>query len=321
MAHQLFKISLSICLVVMSSGCALLGTSCPLLNGSGWTNTAAPLQPIVAESSSSKIKLHTTTQGTGSPVLLIHGFGSSSYTWRHVVGPLSQNHTVITVDLKGFGHSPKPFDNAYSAKDQAKLIVDLIEERDLHDLVIVGHSFGGGVALLTTLELQHREISRLSGLVLVDSMAYPQKLPQMISLLQMPVVGNLGLKVIPAEYHIGSFLKKTYHRPHLITQPQLDTYTNHLKRPGARYALQKTAEQIIPDDFSETIRQYQTIHVPTLILWGRYDTIVPPDVGERLHFAIPSSQFVLLDEAGHMPHEENPRAMIKPLQQFIDAPR
>src|SRR5262249_21644474 len=98
------------------------------------------------------VKLYTVERGEGAPVLLIHGFGTNSFTWRHVAPDLARDHKVIAVDLKGFGRSDKPFDERYAASDQAELLTQLILDRDLHNLTIVGHSHGGGIALLLALE-------------------------------------------------------------------------------------------------------------------------------------------------------------------------
>ncbi|HEU4475316.1 MAG TPA: alpha/beta fold hydrolase, partial [Methyloceanibacter sp.] len=84
------------------------------------------------------VRLFYQEQGSGRPLLLIHGFGASTFTWRHVAPGLARDHKVITVDLKGFGQSDKPFDSRYSVYDQAELLVQLIEDKDLRDLTLVG---------------------------------------------------------------------------------------------------------------------------------------------------------------------------------------
>src|SRR5262249_15605929 len=93
------------------------------------------------------VKLFYEEEGKGPPIPLIHGFRTSPYTWRHIAPVLALTHRVIAVDLKGFGQSDKPFDARYSVFDQAELLAQFIEDHDLRDLTIVGHSFGGGVAL------------------------------------------------------------------------------------------------------------------------------------------------------------------------------
>ena len=114
------------------------------------------------------VKLYYQEEGSGRPLLLIHGFGASTFTWRRVAPDLARDHRVIAVDLKGFGQSDKPFDSRYSVYDQAELLAQLIEEKDLRDLTLVGHSYGGGIALLLALEADGRLQGRLSRLVLLD---------------------------------------------------------------------------------------------------------------------------------------------------------
>ena len=86
--------------------------------------------------------------GQGPPVLLLHGFGASAYAWRFLGPVLAKDHRVLTIDLKGFGLSAKPEDGKYTLRDQADLVAEFIRARDLHDLVVIGHSMGGGVALM-----------------------------------------------------------------------------------------------------------------------------------------------------------------------------
>jgi pimeloyl-ACP methyl ester carboxylesterase len=143
------------------------------------------------------VKLYYQDEGSGPPLLLIHGFGASTYTWRHIAPELAKTHRVIAVDLKGFGQSDKPFDSHYSVLDQADLIAQLIEEKDLHDLTLVGHSFGGGVALFLALEADDRLQGRLSKLVLLDSIAYPQNIPVFFRMLDMPLVSQIGMRMVP----------------------------------------------------------------------------------------------------------------------------
>ncbi|MBP9102208.1 MAG: alpha/beta fold hydrolase, partial [Nitrosomonas sp.] len=125
--------------VLASGGCAVMDKNIP-----GWTQYQNLDKTNVLELSSR-------STGTGEPVLLIHGFGASSYSWRHVIEPLAQKNRVITIDLKGFGDSPKPRDDAYSVYEQARLVRNYILENDLKNLHIVGHSYGGGVALAVSI--------------------------------------------------------------------------------------------------------------------------------------------------------------------------
>jgi pimeloyl-ACP methyl ester carboxylesterase len=126
--------------------------------------------------------LYYETHGTGDPILFLHGFGANIYAWRHIVAPLSKHYQLILVDLKGFDASPKPDDKKYSISDQADLISQFIVKHNLKNLTIVGHSFGGGVALLTAIQLSENGSNRLSALILIDSIAYKHPSPYLSEL-------------------------------------------------------------------------------------------------------------------------------------------
>ena len=94
------------------------------------------------------------TEGDGRPLLMLHGFGASKSTWFDVRTQLSKTYRLIMPDLKGFGESSKPADDRYGIPDQASIICALIRDLDLKDFTIMGHSYGGSVALLTYLLLK-----------------------------------------------------------------------------------------------------------------------------------------------------------------------
>jgi pimeloyl-ACP methyl ester carboxylesterase len=261
--------------------------------------------------------LHSSTQGVGAPVLLLHGFGASSYSWRHLIGPLTQTNSVILIDLKGFGLSPKPKDGKYSILDQADLVYRFIRERQLGNLTLIGHSLGGAVALLTTLRLLESPPSPVTSLVLIDAAAYQQPLPGFLRALRTPLIGWLAPALVPPKIQVAAILRLAYHDPAKITSEQIDEYARPLSSKGARYALRQTAEELVPHDAKTMTARYPTIQVPTLLIWGREDRIVPLTVGQRLHEALPMSKLVIIDACGHIPHEESPEKVLSVLQEFL----
>jgi len=104
-------------------------------------------------------------RGQGEPVLLLHGFGANSYTWRHIAPALARTHRVISVDLKGAGRSDKPFDDAYGILDQVSLLARLIDRKGLSTLTVIAQSMGGGIALALALELNRTRPGLLKRLV------------------------------------------------------------------------------------------------------------------------------------------------------------
>ncbi len=264
------------------------------------------------------VQLHHEVKGDeGDPILFIHGFGASTYTWRHLSECLSRERAVILIDLKGFGRSPKPMDDRYALADQAVLVHDFILEHDLRDLTLIGHSMGGGIALLVAQKLLEADDEYLNSLVLIGSVAYPQQLPWFMHLLRTPILSDLALSVLPAELQVRTILGHAFYDDRKITDDAVAAYAAALKSQAGRHALLRTAEQIIPPDLHELVPRYKTINVPTLLVWGRNDEIVPLEMGKHLDRDLPNSCLVVLDETGHFPHEEQPKKTVAILADFL----
>jgi pimeloyl-ACP methyl ester carboxylesterase len=125
-------------------------------------------------------------------LLFLHGFAASTENWSDVRRPFERDYCLLSLDLKGNGRSSRPRDGDYSLDTQADLLGRFIAECCQKDLVIVGHSYGGAVTLLTLVKAQeqgHR--IPISGMVLVDVPAYPQPLPIFVAALNVPVLGSL----------------------------------------------------------------------------------------------------------------------------------
>jgi pimeloyl-ACP methyl ester carboxylesterase len=263
------------------------------------------------------VKLYYYEEGKGPPLLLIHGFGASTYTWRHVAPGLAKSYRVIAVDLKGFGQSDKPFDGRYSVYDQAELLAQLIEDKDLRDLTLVGHSFGGGVALLLALEANQRLDGRITRLVLLDSIAYPQNIPVFFRLLDVPLVSQLGVRMVPPSVQARVALQIAYFDDSKIDPEEIELYAAPLKTAAGKHAIIHSARQIVPEDIAELSERYKTIDLPTLILWCDHDRIVPLEVGIKLRRTLPNSTLRLIEDCGHMPQEEQPASTLALIKGFI----
>ena len=213
------------------------------------------------------VKLFFEEKGKGSPVLLIHGFGASTYTWRRIAPRLASDHRVIAVDLKGFGQSDKPFDEQYSVFDQAALLKQLIVDQDLRDLTLVGHSFGGGIALVLMLDDDPRLKGRISKLVLLDTIAYPQDMPVFFRMLDMPFVSHLGVRMVPPIVQTRIALKIAYLDDSKIDEEDVETYAAPLRTAAGKHAIIHSARQIVPKDLEEISKRFESITTPTLIAW------------------------------------------------------
>ena len=286
---------------------------CPPAHGTEETPGFARLGPPDAP-----VKLFVEEKGKGSPLLLIHGFGASTFTWREIAPALARRHRVIAVDLKGFGQSDKPFDERYSVFDQAELLKQLIIDKDLRDLTLIGHSFGGGVALVLALDEDPRLKGRIKKLVLLDTIAYPQDIPVAFKMLDMPVVSHVGVRMLPPSMQARMALRIAYLDNSKIDDDEVEMYAAPLRTAAGKHAIIHSARQIMPEDLEEISKRYASIEMPTLIAWCDYDRIVPLDVGLKLRRTLPKATLEIIDSCGHMPHEEQPEATLSLIEDFLD---
>lgn len=214
-------------------------------------------------------------RGKGYPVVLIHGFGSNAVTWRRVAKLLVADYRLISVDLKGFGRSAKPRDNQYSVDDQARLLLGFLSDLGLERTVLVGHSFGGGVALRAAAMDVAARRSRIDALVLIDSMAFSQKLPRFLRILRAPLIGALALRLLPPRFLSKTVLRDVFHRQDRIPDDLIDAYARNMCDADYRYALRLTARQILPDAGEDLAASHSTVTTPSLVLWGKHDQIIP----------------------------------------------
>lgn len=263
------------------------------------------------------VNLHFTDIGSGEPVLLLHGLGASSYSWRYVIPQLARTHRVIALDLKGFGQSDKPEDGKYSLFDQAELVDQFIEQHNLKRLTLVGHSFGGGVALALALKDRQRTNKRLKKLILVDSIAYKQDIPWGIALMRTPIISDLGINLIPPETQMELALKFAYADDSKIPPEAPIEYAKQIRSPGGRYAILRTAAQLMPENIEKFTDRYKELNVDTLLIWCARDGIVPVEYGRKLYENLPNARMHILPACIHLPQEELPQLTTNLMSRFL----
>lgn len=264
------------------------------------------------------INLYHEIYGSGEPLLCLHGFGASLYSWRNFVGPLSKDWQLILIDLKGAGKSPKPNDTLYSPFDHASLIYDFILQHDLRNLTLIGNSFGGALSLLLSMMLAEKsESARLKSLILIDAGAYKEFVPLYLRILSFPILNVAVAYLVPSKFAARSVLCQAYYDFSKVTKDQIAAYAAPLSTPGARHALLETGKQIIPPNIDDLVAKYKEIKVPTLIIWGKQDKVISVKAGELLDQAIPNSTLKVIDQCGHAPQEEEPEETVALLLEFL----
>jgi len=259
------------------------------------------------------IKLHFITKGEGEPLIMLHGFSSSHESFSHFIDPLAKKYKVYALDLKGFGASPKPRDDKYSVYDQMVLVKQFMDEHNITNPIMIGHSLGGGVIL--SLAITGVPIKKM---VLLDTASYRQKRPFLLKLMQIPVLGSLGFYLLPSHYEIMEGYKFAFYDDDKIPLKNVDILTKNLQRKNAKYAFVAANDSIIPDDIDEVVKKYKEIDIPTLILWGYNDVVIRRSKADKLHRDIQNSKLIFIPKCGHLPQEEKPQETLSYIFDFLN---
>jgi len=250
--------------------------------------------------------------------LLLHGYAGSSFSWRYWAPRLAERGHVVAIDLKGFGRAPKPEDGLYAPDHQAELVVRLIDRYDLRRITLIGHSLGGGVALIVALRLRDRNPDRLRRLVLVASAAYAQARPPFARLADHPRTTSLGFRTLGPRRVARGVLRSIVYDRARVDDEQVRGYADPLDSREAVSALLAAARQLLPEGLERLIARYPELDVPTLLIWGRQDKVVPLWVGQRLERDLPDARLRVLEGCGHLPAEELPAESWALLEAFLD---
>ncbi|MSR35227.1 MAG: alpha/beta hydrolase [Gemmatimonadetes bacterium] len=272
-----------------------------------------------AEVSASGLPLDVERRGAGPPIVLLHGFGASRFTYRFWADDLARTHSLHLIDLVGFGAAPPPRTRAgYGPLEQAEFVLRYLRDHDLIGATLVGHSLGGGVALLVALRLcELGEQHRIAALVSVAGPAYAQAIPRYIGLARIPLIGAAMLRLIPTDRLVRQVLRYIVYDPDSIDAAQVEGYAAPLRTRRTRRAVVETARKIVPDNLDELAERFGEVRTPTLLLWGRHDHVIPLWVGQRLARDLPRARLVVLERCGHVPSEECPDESLAVVRSFL----
>ncbi|MFN7975376.1 MAG: alpha/beta hydrolase [Acidobacteriota bacterium] len=269
------------------------------------------------------VRLHVHEAGKGDPpVVLVHGFGGTSFSWRYLVPSLAEHHRVLTFDLPGHGYSEKPDHYDYTAVHLGKLLRQFLIEEKVENAILMGNSYGGAISLAAVVETQEEEgvdQKRIGKLVLIDSAGYPQKLPAHVALLKLPVLNRLLPAITPPKLLMRIVVSSMYGDGH-CEKEQVAEYANAYRTKGTRRAFRQYVKQMLPKEIGDYTKKYKDVRVPTLVISGDRDKVVPVKVAEQFDQDIPESTLVMVKGAGHIPQEEAPDKVLAALSAFLGEP-
>jgi pimeloyl-ACP methyl ester carboxylesterase len=258
------------------------------------------------------LKTNLLREGRGEPVILLHGLGASSYSWRYTIPELAKRYEVFAPDLPGFGRTDKPWDFDYSVHGLHSWVMALMDHLGLKSARFAGNSMGGVLSLWTAMEAP----SRVERMALLGTPAYVENRPKMLWPLSWPVIGSLY------EWALGDTTLRYIARSTFVDKTKVDErmvveYGLALKTAAGRRAVAEFVRRAIPPDHRERIRRYRDVKHPALVLVGEQDRMVGRAGAERLAKDLPNAAFCLLENCGHAPQEDAPERTNARLMEFF----
>jgi pimeloyl-ACP methyl ester carboxylesterase len=260
------------------------------------------------------------TGGDGPPLLLIHGIGGDWHTWEPVLEDLARRHRVVAPDLPGHGNSAKGAGD-YSLGALASALRDLCGALGIARATVVGHSLGGGIAM----QFSYQFPERCERLVLVASGGLGPDVGLPLRLATLPG-SSLALSVAaPAARSLIGVTASVGRALQLGAAPDVGFYArtvSSLADPETRAAFLGTLRGVVGTRgqlVDARDRLYLAQHMPTLIIWGERDAMLPVSHGHAAHEAMPGSALEIFEHAGHLPQLSDPRRFVAVVEEFVAA--
>jgi pimeloyl-ACP methyl ester carboxylesterase len=256
--------------------------------------------------------------GQGPVLLLLHGIAGSSLTWVPAMRLLQSDYTVLAPDFLGHGASEKPLGD-YSLGNHATVMRDLLNLLGIDRVTVVGQSFGGGVAM----QFSYQFPERCERLVLVDAGGLGREVNWILRLMTLPGAEYVMPALFPAFVRDwGDTVVKFFGGRGFRNAEALEMWRSYrsLTEGESRRAFVRTVRSVIDpggQSVSAVDRLYLTAHMPTLIVWGDHDRIIPLDHAYLAHEAIPNSRLEVMEGVGHFPQVEEPVRFVEILRDFL----
>ncbi|WP_035323083.1 alpha/beta fold hydrolase [Peribacillus kribbensis] len=244
-------------------------------------------------------------------IMLIHGFLSSSFSFRRLIPYLRQEYNILSMDLPPFGSSGKSQKYLYSSRNQALLALELLNCLGIKKVLLAGHSMGGQICL----NMMQQDSERVEGAVLLCSSGYMQKLGRLLVMSSRLPFFHLLVKRWLEKSGVEENLRSVVFNQEMIDQDMIDGYMEPFLDDQIFKGLTKMIRDREEDLNTEDLKQIQT---PCLLIWGEQDKIVPLRVGQRLESDLPHAKLIVFNHAGHLLPEEEPEKVFTCIKEFID---
>ncbi|MET0342181.1 MAG: alpha/beta hydrolase [Polyangiales bacterium] len=262
-------------------------------------------------------RIHYTVAGRGPSLLLLHGVLGSLQSWDGWVEALAPHYRIIRIDLPGYGLSEQLPSDDYTPEYGVELIEQVRRQLHLERFSMAGNSLGGFLAWYYAAHYPER----VDKLVLIDPIGYPQKLPKLMALLALPMVGELAQRIAP-RFVAARNVALVYGHPELVSAEIIARHQRLLAHGKNRGAMVRTFRRLraYHEDF-ELCRKVGRVRAPTLLMWGARDRCVPPSLLDVWRRDLPTARVRIYAEAGHVPMEELPEQTARDAHAFLSEDR
>jgi pimeloyl-ACP methyl ester carboxylesterase len=244
-------------------------------------------------------------------LVLIHGFLSSTFSFRRLTPLLRKEFNVLNVDFPPFGKSGKSKKYIYSYQNIAKTMIMLFESLDLEKVTLVGHSMGGQVCL--TITSQRPDL--VENMILLSCSGYLKPAKPLLRLSSFLPFFHVIVKKWLAKSGLMRNLQNVVYNHQLIDEEMMRGYMEPFLDEEIFHGLSRLIRHREEDLSSDDLKKLNT---PSLLIWGEHDRVVPLSVGRRLHQDLQSSKLVVLKETGHLVPEEHPLEVYDYLKSFLN---
>jgi 2-hydroxy-6-oxonona-2,4-dienedioate hydrolase len=251
-------------------------------------------------------------------VVFIHGLGSSAERWLDIPDALSLYFHTIAIDLPGFGGSDKPSDIEYTIEAFSDIVRQFIDKVAISEqgpenykfkkLTLIGHSLGGYIALKIA-AADHSNL--LDKLVLIDSSGNLQR-PTLLLEQYLNAAKN------PSKEKVRNVFEQMVANPLLISDALVQGFIDRISNPYSKHAFESALRHSANTQIgSENLNKIDQKGIPTLIVWGMYDKVIPTNHSEIFKNAIKDSTVIIIPQAGHAPFTEKPALVCEYLHRFV----
>ncbi|ABS62973.1 alpha/beta hydrolase fold [Parvibaculum lavamentivorans DS-1] len=263
--------------------------------------------------------MHVRDEGNreGPALLLVHGSNASLHTWEPWVASLGDTYRIVSMDLPGHGLTGRIPGDDYSREGMTQSVHELTEILGIDRFAIAGNSMGGGVAALYALE----HPAQVSALILVDAAGVPvprndDEVPLAFRIARMPVISNVMRYVLPRSL-VEEGVRKVFVDQSKVTDEMVARYFDLSLHEGNRDATRIRFASYAGRDEEAFAARLGGIEMPTLVLWGDKDGLIPVSAAHEFKARIPQAELAIFENVGHVPMEEVPEESAAVVRDFL----